>query len=246
MNIMQAEITRKRKRDEAELSSPLRKRIERIDLISSTTASDTTATLHGFPITNIHVNPVMPVCNRNLFPNILSTDPFTSTELITNPVYVPFCPVPFNALSSPFPMIPSVINSPFINPLGSGLSPLIPQSILPLPTPIVHTHAIVQPVLPVPVPDVSTISQDPIPSRPISQSVLPAIPCASDVASAVYDTISVPDISAIPDPHFFNDPSNRGPNPSAPVPDDDDTVSNDDDVAEEWSAKLHCPARRAA
>ena len=126
-------------------------------------------------MTNINSNSIIPpVVNRNLFPNILSTtNPFMRAEdlpLITTPIFSPFCPVPFNDLCSPFPMIP-----PIINPLGSGLS--------------------------------SLISQTPIPSRPVRilsrpdpQPVVPISSCSSDVASAVYDTVSVPDTSRVPQP----------------------------------------------
>ena len=170
--------------------SPMRRRTERVDSTPDEPATPTlsrdrhglsstltpgrdtsyvlSATLHGLPMTNIN-SIIPPVVNRNLFPNILpTTNPFMRKEdlpLITTPIFSPFCPVPFNDLCSPFPMIP-----PIISTLGNGLSSLISQ---------------------IPVP------QRPFPtlSRPDQQPIVPISRCASDVASAVYDTMSVPTTS---------------------------------------------------
>ena len=123
-----------------------------------------TSTLHGFPVTNMNTNPITPVPNRNLFPNILSTGPFMTTTrspLITNPVYVPFCPTLFNTIYSPYPMIPPTINSSLLNPLVNKLPSLVPESsVSPRPVRIL--------------------------SRPDPQPIAPISYCKSDVVSIVH------------------------------------------------------------
>ena len=69
---------------------------------------------NGFPFMNYKTtNPVAHVQHSNLFPNVLSTNPFGNGG-VTNPICVPFYPVPFNPLAGPFPVVPPLMNSHFL------------------------------------------------------------------------------------------------------------------------------------
>ena len=93
---------------------------------------------------NLNTNTVPVAAHRNLFPNISNINPFASmnSPLITQPVFVPFETVPFGAFSSPFPVIPTLLNSCFINPFSDLMNSPLPVSLSQLQSTIVESQTI--------------------------------------------------------------------------------------------------------
>ena len=119
--------------------------------VSATTASSN-STSHDVPLTNLTTNPFVMTCSTP----------------ISNPIVVPFCPLPLNLFVSPFPVVPvPTITSPFVPSFGSGVFP----SSFPLTVPILST-----PVFP----NVSDPLSVPILSTPVIPNVsdhLPRVTC---------------------------------------------------------------------
>ena len=80
---------------------------------------------------NLNTNPVPRAAHGNLFPNIsnMNSVEMMNSSLITKPVFVPFETVPFGAFSSPFPVIPPLLHSSFINPFSGLMNSLLPTSV---------------------------------------------------------------------------------------------------------------------
>ena len=79
---------------------------------------------------NLNMNPIIPpVYNLNLFPNI-SNIGLMGMPLITQPVWIQSDSLPFDNFSSPFPIIPSYLHSPFVNPFGGLMNVPMTTSVL--------------------------------------------------------------------------------------------------------------------
>ena len=121
---------------------------------------------------NLTMNPITPpVYNLNLFPNI-SNIGMMGIPLVTQPVLIQSDSLPFDNITSPFPVIPSYIHSPFVNPFGGLMYVPMTTSVLmeqmlatPVPVPILPKVTNSDPLTgPVPVP----ILPQPINSDPVT------------------------------------------------------------------------------
>ena len=74
-----------------------------------------------FPFPNLSMNPITPpVYHRNPFQNISSIG-MMGQPLITQPIVTQFSTLPFDYVTSPFPVLPDLMHSSFINPFGGLL-----------------------------------------------------------------------------------------------------------------------------